>query len=784
MRTSIFFLSLMACVALIAVDEAEVFAINLAEKPITTAKSNVGDLLRQWWAEGTAAGNVGDLYDNRDRGHSHLDMKLFPQLRKVNYTEDQRKKQIDWAGSRLVLNHVTVGNSSTSSPPEQGGSNPRKFYQNTQGLITLYLQYAASNLYVYPEHRDHDAGRNGLGGGYGDLNPTNTPYLIISQGSSGSDQVFLKAVLNTLAAFQPETKSLLRLNKNLMPTVQMIFRMSNRLVKVPTDYLTYKAHPTVFNGRNVDVLKMVKMAHEITKDILPPMVHLTVKDETESLLGRDYFIHDQQEVLCNTPAVIARVIRGPHAQYRMVVSAEKSKDIHNRSITFHWVVLRGDKSKISIRPLNEKKSIVEIVVPYPERRSVPGTPMMKSSRIDIGLFVHNGAYFSAPGFITFYGLEDDLFTFDRKGMVVEVANGVGDATIGLEGFNPLIRGHNYDISDYKLLLRAILENDSAGALLRKAFMRSEIPDLAKLYIELEEECLKIEPLEKVLKRSTAAMNEAHKSFNRFKNMNKEAPEYITAEDIMRTTKKTYIKAKQDFDTAMNEATNILLKKREALGASPKDRIERALNNHVWNPRFYINNISVLTDLMNEANEGGITVLNKRKELVAEGILKEDGKGGFRLSPILFGNAPSADRLTQYEKNRLAWFHIEILSHLLCPNALKKEWKRNYVDPQLSLPRDWRDVYRYDKNGTITGWTRINRKGKREDFSAHGYLIMEKDDHGRAMKAKEVKYEVEWLYKDNKRERPILVKQVPGEKIFSYIYPSDDDYIGEIREVIE
>lgn len=36
------------------------------DKPITTAKGEVGDLLRQWSKDGTAAGNVGDWYDNRD----------------------------------------------------------------------------------------------------------------------------------------------------------------------------------------------------------------------------------------------------------------------------------------------------------------------------------------------------------------------------------------------------------------------------------------------------------------------------------------------------------------------------------------------------------------------------------------------------------------------------------------------------------------------------------------------------------------------------------------------
>src|SRR5262245_1723691 len=44
------------------------------QPPVTTAKDELGELLRKWWAEGTAAGNVGDFYDNRDRGHSSLNV--------------------------------------------------------------------------------------------------------------------------------------------------------------------------------------------------------------------------------------------------------------------------------------------------------------------------------------------------------------------------------------------------------------------------------------------------------------------------------------------------------------------------------------------------------------------------------------------------------------------------------------------------------------------------------------------------------------------------------------
>ena len=131
-----------------------------------------------------------------------------------------------------------------------------------RGLAFLFTQYARNNLYIYPEHQDHDPGRNG-DGGYGDLFPTNTPYLIASQGSSGSDQPFMRAMPYVLAAFRPEVKKKLIQSGMLMPTIQMILRITNRSLAGAKDYLTGKAHPTVFQGSDVDPLAMVEMAHGI-----------------------------------------------------------------------------------------------------------------------------------------------------------------------------------------------------------------------------------------------------------------------------------------------------------------------------------------------------------------------------------------------------------------------------------------------------------------------------------------------------------------------------------------
>ena len=402
---------------------------QLKDKAITTAPGKAGDLLRQWWEEGTAAGNVGDFYDNRDSGHSDLDMSVYPQLQKFVYSAEDIEKRRHWAAPFMVRPGVVFGNSSTSAPPAEGGSNPRIYYTQPAGIAFLYRQYIANNLYIFPEHRDHDPGHNGPDEGFGDLYPTNTPYLIISQGSSGSDQPFMRALPLTLAAFRPEVKKKLAATGLLMPTVQMLMRSTNAHVQGPGGYLTAQAHPTVFEGNWVNDLGLVQAAHALHVGNLPPMVQLKVLEEDEPVLGKDFFEAAGTERLADTPAVIARIVRGKDYRRRLVVSAERSFDLNKKPLSFTWVVLRGDNDKIRIIPRNKDLSTVEIIVPYHDRRPVAEGSSLESNRVDIGVFAHNGTYYSAPGFITLFSLDNEARTYDAQGRIVEIGYGMGETRV-------------------------------------------------------------------------------------------------------------------------------------------------------------------------------------------------------------------------------------------------------------------------------------------------------------------------------------------------------------------
>ena len=363
-----------------------------AEKLLTD--SPAAALVQTWIDEKSAAGFAGVLYDNRDRDHSTLQHSAFPALAFVEYEPAVQAANADFGirpGQRFNL--PTFGNASTSYvTPIFWRSNARMLLTDPL-LTTLTAQsYLKNQLYCYPEHNDFDPE-------FGDVFPVNVPFWLLSQGSSGSDQPFLKAIALTLAAFPADVRSQLQASGLLMHTVQYILRRSLRFVQSEDDYFTGQAHPVVFQHEDLDVQRMVQMAHDMQPLEIPPVVRLQVLDEDHAIPGIDYFSAGQGEVLLNTPLAIGRIFRTLKKSRRMVVDASDSADLRGSPLSFRWVVLQGDPQKIQIRPLNDSGSRAEIRIEWHERAEIPWRKGMWSSRVDIGVFAQNRESCSMPGLI-------------------------------------------------------------------------------------------------------------------------------------------------------------------------------------------------------------------------------------------------------------------------------------------------------------------------------------------------------------------------------------------------
>lgn len=391
------------------------------ELPIVIGDDPVATLLKQWHAEGTASGLAGVLYDNHDRLHSEMNWKRFPQLSRIKYSKSVRNEGLDNGLQAFFhFDRTMFGNSSTAIVGNYAWrSQPRLAYVDRNAVESLARMYSRNHFYVYPEHADYDPGRNGKGG-FGDVYPANTPFVLISQGSSYSDKPFLTAIASTLSAFRPDVFKTLEQNRMVFPCVQMIFRRCLKPIKTDDDYLTGIAHPVVFDGKQIDVEKMVRMAHEIEASNVPPVCKLSVIDEQLGEPGKDYFDIGPKEKLFTTDASIARVFRSVGQTKTIKVSAAWSDDANNRKLKWKWVVLQGDPDLISITPNNANSSEVTITVQHHERRPIRPGSKMETNRVDIGAFVNNGRYYSAPAFVTFYFPDDEERLYDEKGRVHSV----------------------------------------------------------------------------------------------------------------------------------------------------------------------------------------------------------------------------------------------------------------------------------------------------------------------------------------------------------------------------
>lgn len=397
----------------------------------TAGDTEAARLVNDWFAEGTAAGNTGDLYDNLDKGHSLLALGQFPQMTRVQYSEEARNAKADYTiQTQHLFNRPTLGNSSTA---QTGGpfwrSNPRMAMIDGFQVALLYNQYVHNHLYVYPEHADYDAPR-------GDVYPVNFPYCVISQGSSGSDRPFLSAIATTLAAFRPEAKEKLIRRGQLMSTVQLILRRCQNFVLSDEDYLNGRAHPIVFQSEFLDVERMVRMAHAMTEDNLPPMIQLSVVEEDLGDPAIDYFYAFPAERLADTPAVIARVYRTTADSRRMVVDASATVDPNDRDLAFHWVLLQGDPERVTIVPQGDGGSRAEITLRWHPTHPVAHRPDINSNRIDIGVFADNGTWISAPGFITSFSLACEKREYDADGRIRSVD--YGDPVVSKNYVDPFL----------------------------------------------------------------------------------------------------------------------------------------------------------------------------------------------------------------------------------------------------------------------------------------------------------------------------------------------------------
>ncbi|MDB6138091.1 MAG: hypothetical protein JWO94_1163 [Verrucomicrobiaceae bacterium] len=644
-----------------------------ALEPMTSRTDTVGLTLNHWAAERTAAGFKELNYEDRDAGHSLLPADTFHGLSFLQPTDEDKKAGRDKGPAFIVRPLPVIGNCSMAGPANAIGSLGRAYLVDEHGHAFLFSQYLHNNLIIYPEHQDHDPGANGAGGGWGDMFPANTPATLISQGSSYSDMPFVKAMLSTAAAFSPALQEGLIRQRILMPTLQAIFRQSNKQVQTTEDYFSGKAHPPVFDGAQIDELKMITLAHTMSAQTVPPLAFVEVLSERACTPGADFFESPRftSEKLGTTPVNLARIYRGSAEEYVLAVSAGHSIDTQKRPLHYRWEILQGRKDLIRIDTTNEGARATLHVRWHPPLTSAAG---IRSHRVDIGLFVTNGVSTSAPAIISFYMLPNEQRFFDKQGRLAEICYQAGNPELGLPADNADLR--------WLSLIQA------AGAV---------------------DESLLFHSFSEVLS------NQQRKAFSlAWRNLSplKSDWDRLSADPA---AKELADKQRTVIGQAITDFLASLAPRKDHQPGTMRAAAETAINSIVAVPDFFVaHQADILAQATRSSNASAVADLQAELNRLTNWSVLVEKKGSFAITHPM-------GQLTEADRYYLRQLHLTVLSQVLLPGTLERSPAPLFADARLTTPKSWRDVYHYDSKGARAGWERFFQ-GHILQFDAAGRLL--------------------------------------------------------------
>ncbi len=356
------------------------------------------NFINQQYNLGLAAGNAADWYINCDGNHENFPSGPFLQLNRYPDNSASSFQTGVRNAPRNLLGNASLG---------VGGlwSITRYFGMYVSAGNALNTQYRSNQHYFYPAVDDTQNGNAR------DLTFALYPFVTQSVGKSHSERDEVRKFFLGMAAVRPDVKTILQTEGLLIPTLQMAWRRTR--VASDAEYLSGLAHPSAFANVSNE-LAMVQMVNGITADKIPPLVQMEILDEnffsSDPTKFNDRSTTSTGEFVFTTPLAIGRVWRGPEYTKRMVVSVENSFDVNDHALSFDFVVLRGDPGKVRITPLNPEGTLVEIEMDYFATFTEPHTGEL-SNMLVIGVFAHNGYYYSSPAFITCSTLWNETRTY-------------------------------------------------------------------------------------------------------------------------------------------------------------------------------------------------------------------------------------------------------------------------------------------------------------------------------------------------------------------------------------
>ena len=327
-------------------------------------------------ATASAGGNTGDLYVNRDKGHSPLDVASYPGITPVGFDEEGRSRGMDTDIPNTLFPYPVFGNSSrafTAGPYWR--SIPRALMTTESPKLGAMMRFYLSNqIWVFPAHTDTPPR-----GTHGDVFASIAPYWIATVGSSWSDRPYLSGALKASAAFPTGTKRELVVRKLLAPTIQTLIRKSLVGVTNETEYLSARAHPTAFPANGLDVRRLVAMAAAMKPAQIPPLAPLSVA------AGKTKDTPTWPELTYATPFAVAFVLRAEDESRSFIISSKGAEE-------YAFVQTHG--TGVDVRIEQPRPNVAKVTI---DRKGLSPT-----NRVDITVVARNkGTGWGAPSYVSF-----------------------------------------------------------------------------------------------------------------------------------------------------------------------------------------------------------------------------------------------------------------------------------------------------------------------------------------------------------------------------------------------
>jgi len=362
---------------------ANVEATGIFGKPVTLGAQNLSwdfDLgcfvAHLALAQASSDGNVGDLYMNRDAGHSRLVVTNYPGLTSIALDSEGRERHQDTDFPNIRFPYPVFGNCSRAWTQGAFWRSISRALMTTEGrrMNTMMHFYLQNQIWVFPANVDCPPA-----GKMGDVFASVSPYWFTSAGISWSDQPILRAALEASRSFNPSVKKEIVRRGLLAPTIQALVRRSLAGVKDDATYLSPAAHPTAINGGAIDVARLKAQAAAMTVESIPPLAVISVKMDTP----KDKPLWP--EPTYGTGFAWAFVLRSADTNRTFTVSAKGSQE-------YEFAIVHDEKGAAKLKRLAPDQAEI----------TLDKSLMSTTNRVDLAVFGRNkGTAWGAPSYVSF-----------------------------------------------------------------------------------------------------------------------------------------------------------------------------------------------------------------------------------------------------------------------------------------------------------------------------------------------------------------------------------------------